>query len=204
MLEKKGIDLMSYMHMNLGNGLSTSFWDDNWCTGGNLKNLFLRVYALENNKRISVRDKLVYPTLNQSLRKWPRGGAEVSQMEKLKNMIDPVSLKQGKDSWVWSMNTSGMYSVASVRNLIDSCLLPSSGLKTRLPNKNKVMLEGIFFVTWWLLWNFRNKKIFEGKSPYKAMFFDDVICKAFYWCRYRSKKVFSWDEWFKNPHLISL
>nr|GFA10516.1 RNA-directed DNA polymerase, eukaryota [Tanacetum cinerariifolium] len=33
MLEKKGIDLMSYMHMNLGNGLSTSFWDDNWCTG---------------------------------------------------------------------------------------------------------------------------------------------------------------------------
>nr|GEX33642.1 RNA-directed DNA polymerase, eukaryota [Tanacetum cinerariifolium] len=66
-----------------------------------------------------------------SLRRWPRGGAEVSQMEKLKNMIDPVSLKQGKDSWVWSMNTSGMYSVAFVRNLIDSCLLPSSGLKTR-------------------------------------------------------------------------
>nr|GFB86332.1 hypothetical protein [Tanacetum cinerariifolium] len=127
MLEKKRIDLMSYMHMNLGNGLSTSFWDDNWCTGGNLKNLFPRVYALENNKRISVRDKLAHPTLNQSLRRWPRGGAEVSQMEKLKNMIDPVSLKQGKDSWVWSMNTSDSY--GNWRFWIEN---------VRLPNKNKI------------------------------------------------------------------
>ncbi|GKC94906.1 hypothetical protein Tco_1160348 [Tanacetum coccineum] len=64
--------------------------------------------------------------------------------------------------------------------------------------------SSILFVMWWLLWNFRNKKIFEDKAPDKAMFFDDVICKSDYWCRYRSKKVFSWDDWFKNSHLISL
>nr|GFA02544.1 RNA-directed DNA polymerase, eukaryota [Tanacetum cinerariifolium] len=134
-------------------------------------------------------------------RRWPRGGAEVSQIEKLKNMIDLVSLKQGKDSWVWSMNTSDSYN--NWRIWIENVRLPNKNKvmledsydnwriwteNVRLPNKNKVMLEGIFFVTWWLLWNFRNKKIFEGKSPYKAMFLDDVICKSFYWCRYRSKK----------------
>ncbi|GKE21999.1 zinc finger, CCHC-type containing protein, partial [Tanacetum coccineum] len=44
----------------------------------------------------------------------------------------------------------------------------------RLPLKNKKMLEGVFYVLWWLLWWFRNKTIFEGKTPKNAMFFDDL------------------------------
>ncbi|GJW76662.1 DUF4219 domain-containing protein [Tanacetum coccineum] len=294
-VEKKGIHLLNYMHMNLGNGFATSFWDDRWCTDGRLKDLYPRVYALEKHKKITVGEKLAQFSLVYSFRRVPRGGAESSQVEELKRLIQPVTLKQGKDSWNWSLSKSGTYSVASVRNLIDSSLLPSSDMKTRwiryipnkvnvfawkvmtnslptrfnisrrgidiesiscvncvfgvettnhlfftcdmakqvsnliarwwdisymdidsydnwrnwidnirLPCKSKLMLEGIFFVMWWLLWNFRNKKIFEDKAPDKAMFFDDVICKSYYWCRYRSKKVFSWDDWFKNPHLISL
>ncbi|GKC67108.1 RNA-directed DNA polymerase, eukaryota [Tanacetum coccineum] len=74
----------------------------------------------------------------------------------------------------------------------------------KMPKSNKSMLEGVFYVTWWLLWNFRNKKIFEGHNNKKATFFDEVICNSFYWCRYRSKKSFSRDEWIKNPSLISL
>ncbi|GKC22706.1 hypothetical protein Tco_1024856 [Tanacetum coccineum] len=31
-------------------------------------------------------------------------------------------------------------------------------------------------------------KIFEAKAPNKAVFFDDVIAKSFYWCRYEGKK----------------
>nr|GEV37893.1 cysteine-rich receptor-like protein kinase [Tanacetum cinerariifolium] len=45
----------------------------------------------------------------------------------------------------------------------------------RLPKKNKKMLEGFFYVTWWMLWWFRNKTIFEVKVPKKAMFFDDLV-----------------------------
>ncbi|GKA50686.1 RNA-directed DNA polymerase, eukaryota [Tanacetum coccineum] len=45
----------------------------------------------------------------------------------------------------------------------------------RMPSKNKKMLVGVFYVMWWLLWAFRNKKIFENKAPSKAMLFDDVI-----------------------------
>nr|GEX64593.1 RNA-directed DNA polymerase, eukaryota [Tanacetum cinerariifolium] len=111
-----------------------------------LKNpfLYLGIYVGGNMNRIQSWDDIVNRvksrlskwkmkmlSIGGRITRWPRGVAEISQMEKLKNMIDPVSLKQGKDSWVWSMDTSGMYSVASVRNLIDSCLLPSSGLKTR-------------------------------------------------------------------------
>nr|GEW27711.1 RNA-directed DNA polymerase, eukaryota [Tanacetum cinerariifolium] len=195
-------------------------------------------------------------------------------MEELTNLIHPVILKQGMDSWSWSLSKSGLYTVSSVRNLIDSLLLQSSDLKTmwikyipnkvnvfawkvmtnslptrfylsrrgidsesiscvncvfgventnhlfftcdmakqvykliarwwdisymdidsyekwrnlfdniRLPRKNKLMLEGVFYVMWWLLWNFQSKKVFEDKAPDKATFFDDVICKSYYWCR---------------------
>ncbi|GJS67222.1 RNA-directed DNA polymerase, eukaryota, reverse transcriptase zinc-binding domain protein [Tanacetum coccineum] len=45
----------------------------------------------------------------------------------------------------------------------------------RLPYKNKMMLEGVFYVMWWHLWTFRNKTIFEAKAPAKALFFDDVV-----------------------------
>ncbi|GJX27009.1 RNA-directed DNA polymerase, eukaryota [Tanacetum coccineum] len=77
--------------------------------------------------------------------------------------------------------------------------------KSRLTAKNKNLLEGrIFSLMWWLLWNFRNKKMFEDKAPSKATILDEVICKSFYWCRYRSRSLFSWNDWFKNPSLISL
>nr|GEW62816.1 RNA-directed DNA polymerase, eukaryota [Tanacetum cinerariifolium] len=42
-------------------------------------------------------------------------------------------------------------------------------------SRNKKMFEGIYYVMWWLIWNFQNKKIFEAKVISKAIFFDDVI-----------------------------
>ncbi|GJX51860.1 RNA-directed DNA polymerase, eukaryota, reverse transcriptase zinc-binding domain protein [Tanacetum coccineum] len=35
----------------------------------------------------------------------------------------------------------------------------------RMPSRNKKMLEGVYYVMWWLIWSFRNKKIFEAKAP---------------------------------------
>ncbi|GJX03209.1 RNA-directed DNA polymerase, eukaryota [Tanacetum coccineum] len=74
----------------------------------------------------------------------------------------------------------------------------------RLTSKTKMMFEGVYHVSWWLLWWYRNQKIFEAKTPNKALLFDDVISKSFYWCRSRSKASFSWNNWLKSPHLISL
>ncbi|GJW27659.1 hypothetical protein Tco_0044534, partial [Tanacetum coccineum] len=62
----------------------------------------------------------------------------------------------------------------------------------RLPSKNKKMLEGVFYVMWWLLWWFRNKTIFEGKTPKKAMFFDDLVLlksTGFNFMSYCSKRI---------------
>ena len=64
----------------------------------------------------------------------------------------------------------------------------------RLPRKNKILLEGVFYVLWWILWSFRNKTLFDRKSPKKASLFDDVVCMSFNWCRSRCKSRFGWDE----------
>nr|GEW65466.1 RNA-directed DNA polymerase, eukaryota [Tanacetum cinerariifolium] len=40
----------------------------------------------------------------------------------------------------------------------------------RLPSKNKLILEGVFYVMWWYMWSFNNKMIFEAKILAKAVF----------------------------------
>ncbi|XP_071713350.1 uncharacterized protein [Rutidosis leptorrhynchoides] len=43
---------------SLGDGRSTSFWNDLWCSSDNLKNLFPRLYMLDSNKDVSVRGRV--------------------------------------------------------------------------------------------------------------------------------------------------
>nr|GEX20288.1 RNA-directed DNA polymerase, eukaryota [Tanacetum cinerariifolium] len=64
----------------------------------------------------------------------------------------------------------------------------------RTSSKQKELLEEIYYVTWWLVWNHRNKSIFDSRSPSKAIIFDDLVSRSFYWCRYRCKARFSWLE----------
>nr|GEZ29439.1 RNA-directed DNA polymerase, eukaryota, reverse transcriptase zinc-binding domain protein [Tanacetum cinerariifolium] len=225
----------------------------------------------------------------------PRGGVVRVQMEELEMLIISVRLTPMADRLIWTLDSAGIFSVASVRTLIDNKMLPVGNLKTwwiknvpikvnvhawkvmtdSLPtrfnisrrgididslvcvncdrgvetsrhlffkcgmvkqvyhlinrwwdvpdmeidsydtwktwlsnicmhSRNKKMFEGVYYVMWLLIWNFQNKKIFEAKVISKAIFFDDVICKSFHLCRFRCKASFSWNDWLKNPNLISL
>ncbi|GJR84160.1 RNA-directed DNA polymerase, eukaryota [Tanacetum coccineum] len=74
----------------------------------------------------------------------------------------------------------------------------------RFSSKSKSLLEGTFFVAWWHIWRIRNRIIFEGVLPRRSEVFDDIIFCAFNWCNNRCRKVFSWEDWLKNPHHIFL
>ncbi|GJZ98157.1 RNA-directed DNA polymerase, eukaryota [Tanacetum coccineum] len=76
-------------------------------------------------------------------------------------------------------------------------------LNIRVSVKHKQILEGVCYAMWWLICNFQNKCIFDSESPFKAIIFEDVVSRSFYWCRYRCKGSFSWIQWLKNPHLLS-
>nr|GFA63890.1 RNA-directed DNA polymerase, eukaryota [Tanacetum cinerariifolium] len=64
----------------------------------------------------------------------------------------------------------------------------------RIPNKLKSMMEGVFYGLWWSIWNFRNKLLFDNKTPKKALIFDNLVSLSFNWCKYRCKASFKWDD----------
>ncbi|GJR39916.1 RNA-directed DNA polymerase, eukaryota [Tanacetum coccineum] len=74
----------------------------------------------------------------------------------------------------------------------------------RLGSKLKIILEGIFYVTWWSLWTYRNQYLFASKKPRKDSIFDDIALRSFCWCNARGSFKFKWDSWLQHPFLISL
>nr|GFA29610.1 RNA-directed DNA polymerase, eukaryota, reverse transcriptase zinc-binding domain protein [Tanacetum cinerariifolium] len=123
-LKLHGIDL-------LGNGVNTSFWDVAWCGDIAFKNLVPRLYSLESMKNIEVASKLSHGGLEFSFRRNPRGGVEQAQFERLKEMVEGVTLSNSNGRCSWSLVGSGDFSVSSVRKLIDNAILPNGTSKTR-------------------------------------------------------------------------
>ncbi|GKC05913.1 RNA-directed DNA polymerase, eukaryota, partial [Tanacetum coccineum] len=74
----------------------------------------------------------------------------------------------------------------------------------RLGSKLKGILEGVFYVSWWCLWNFRNQLLFASKKPRKDTLFDDVVSRSFIWSNSRCNLKFTWDCWLQHPYLIAL
>ncbi|GJV24186.1 RNA-directed DNA polymerase, eukaryota [Tanacetum coccineum] len=74
----------------------------------------------------------------------------------------------------------------------------------RLGSKIKNMLEGVFYIAWWSIWNFRNCLLFAAQNPRKDIIFDDIVMRAYTWCHARCNSSFSWDSWLQHPYLISL
>nr|GEX90600.1 RNA-directed DNA polymerase, eukaryota, reverse transcriptase zinc-binding domain protein [Tanacetum cinerariifolium] len=120
-----GIDLKKYMRIKLGDGENTAFWEDNWSEGGKLKYRYPRLYALELCKSISVGSKLVQSSLTDSFRRIPRGGAEQQQFNEMVDLVNSISIAPMSDILVWELESSGEFTVASVRKLIDDIWLPN-------------------------------------------------------------------------------
>ncbi|GJY10404.1 RNA-directed DNA polymerase, eukaryota [Tanacetum coccineum] len=72
----------------------------------------------------------------------------------------------------------------------------------RIQSKLKGVLEGVYYGLWWYMWNFRNKLLFDKKIPEKALIFDNLVFSSFYWCKFRCKASFKWDDWLKNPYIV--
>nr|GEX95595.1 RNA-directed DNA polymerase, eukaryota [Tanacetum cinerariifolium] len=74
----------------------------------------------------------------------------------------------------------------------------------RLSSKLKIMLEGVFYLSWWFIWSFRNRSIFDEAPPRRSVLFDDIVSRSFFWCINRCRSSFSSKYWLKNPYLIAL
>nr|GEY81315.1 RNA-directed DNA polymerase, eukaryota [Tanacetum cinerariifolium] len=73
----------------------------------------------------------------------------------------------------------------------------------RMPSSSKGVLEGVFYISWWSILNYRNNLLFAVKKPRKDTLFDDIVLRSFNWCNARRKCTFHWDSWMQHPRLIS-
>ncbi|GJX75217.1 hypothetical protein Tco_0313812 [Tanacetum coccineum] len=107
-LNDQGINLFDFMRLKWANGyMFFSFWEDHWIGDNSLKDIYPRLYALENNKHVTVSVKLADDMLDTSFRRKPRGGAEHAQFTDLSYMVHDVNLGLIADRWVWSLKSSG-------------------------------------------------------------------------------------------------
>ncbi|GJR67297.1 F-actin-capping protein subunit alpha [Tanacetum coccineum] len=104
---------------------------DIWRDEVAFKDLYPRLYMLENMKELTVAHKLAQEDLEWSFRRKVRSGCEMQQLNSLKAKIEGVILNNSSDRWTWSLEGSGEFSVSSLRKEIDSVYLPQSGKKTR-------------------------------------------------------------------------
>ncbi|GJW17162.1 RNA-directed DNA polymerase, eukaryota [Tanacetum coccineum] len=130
-ISSKGINLPSHAKLKVGNGMNTSFWNDVWLSESPLKQCFPRLFALKDDKLVSVFDKHNDPSLIESFRRTPRGGIEDYQLHSLAENVAGVILSSQNDRWVWSLESSGLFSVKSARVCIDDFFLPYVGVSTR-------------------------------------------------------------------------
>ncbi|GKE15923.1 hypothetical protein Tco_1423500, partial [Tanacetum coccineum] len=91
-LRTKGINLLDLIRKKMGKGLNTLFWENPWLDDLALKHKFLRLYALENYKQITVVEKIDHASMVDTFRRPPRGGAEEEQLGFLLSCMDGLIL----------------------------------------------------------------------------------------------------------------
>ncbi|GKC97176.1 RNA-directed DNA polymerase, eukaryota, partial [Tanacetum coccineum] len=123
--------VISHCKIRVGKCTCTSFWKDLWI-GDNLLKLSFhpRLFALEENKDISVADKM-NTSISSSFRRHVRGGVESQQLDQLSLLLDTVILSNMDDRWFWDLNGDGVFQVKDVRSMLDEAFLPKMEVPTR-------------------------------------------------------------------------
>lgn len=106
----------------IGNGRSTAFWTDTWKGSCPFLNRFPRLFALEEEREASVADRIQNGN-SWDWRRPVRDGREVEEFIQLRTIIGDCQLSDKPDSWVWTANANGFFTVSSLRKIIENSTL---------------------------------------------------------------------------------
>nr|GEU29539.1 RNA-directed DNA polymerase, eukaryota, reverse transcriptase zinc-binding domain protein [Tanacetum cinerariifolium] len=181
-LKVKGVDLMGFCKIVIGNGSTTRFWHNIWYGDICFKEKFKRLFNLELQKDVNVASKLQASNVASSFRRPPRSSIENSQFIELGQILSSISLSSVRDRWSWTLHGLGDFLVKSAREEIDKHLLIVSPSQNRwfkfLPIKLNVfswrMMLDRLPTRWWNI----HIPIFDDPS--------------------------SWDSWLNDMNLSSM
>ncbi|XP_071718797.1 uncharacterized protein [Rutidosis leptorrhynchoides] len=148
--------------MEVGDGRNTRFWHDCWCGESALSCRFNHLFHLDVNKDDSLADKWVDGKWQWI---WSRllGSRHNQLLIHLQEEISFCHFSDRPDSWTFTLNEDGVYTVKAVRDLIDRKLLPSSNIKTDwfkfVPRKVNIFLWRFKLNALPVRWNLSAKDI---------------------------------------------
>ncbi|XP_071718479.1 uncharacterized protein [Rutidosis leptorrhynchoides] len=121
--ENLGIDFKSSFIRNIGNGRSTLFWEERWCGGIKLRELFPRLYRLEINKEAVIADRVHFSSRSLQYNwEWRRNpsGRTSGELESLQAMLSQFQFDGNRpDGWTWSLGSNSSLSVKQLTRIID-------------------------------------------------------------------------------------
>nr|GEW88609.1 RNA-directed DNA polymerase, eukaryota [Tanacetum cinerariifolium] len=186
-LKNQGMDVLGYMGLKVGNRDIVSFWNDNWSGIGKAKVLFPRVFVLENCKEFNLRDNLIDSSLDRMLCRQVRRGAEQTQYEALIEMARKINLVPMGDRWIWTLEGSGDFTVASIRTKVGGMMSRPDAWEEVVNKLVAIRQRGLNGIMYWRIkimrafkslmmkwvWRFHNQQDSLWVKVIKATYEDD-------------------------------
>ncbi|XP_071700132.1 uncharacterized protein [Rutidosis leptorrhynchoides] len=128
-IDSIGVPFVSSFFKEVGNGATTSFWNDKWLGDFSLRDRFKRLVRFESNLDVSVCDRTSCMGSNRvGCWGWSRVpfGCALGELDELNHLLSShVSKGDGPDAWRWGGSTSGRFTTNILSELITTKLLHS-------------------------------------------------------------------------------
>ncbi|GJR55266.1 RNA-directed DNA polymerase, eukaryota [Tanacetum coccineum] len=127
---------------------TVNFWKDDWLGDFNLASMFPRLYTLEIEKDSPLSERLLQvdgsQVWNWNWRRDLRSGRETTEFGQLTELVQDVKLSNLPDSWRWSLEKSGKFTVKSLRSRIEKQMFQNHNHFTRwsklVPKKVNILV----------------------------------------------------------------
>ncbi|XP_071692038.1 uncharacterized protein [Rutidosis leptorrhynchoides] len=110
-----------------GDGVGTSYWNEEWIGGYKVKNKFSRLFKLETDVDAEVRERIVGNGSDaRGNWRWSRNptGRTLGELEELERMLKAYGLdNSSKDTTKWILDNKGLFSVKKLSVLLDEKVL---------------------------------------------------------------------------------
>ncbi|XP_071712395.1 uncharacterized protein [Rutidosis leptorrhynchoides] len=152
------VDFKNSFVKKIGDGSTTSFWNEQWVGDTKLSTLFPRLYRLESLKEAVISDRISFantgPTFNWAWSRQP-SGRSLNELDCLVDLIAGVPFDRDKaDSWVWTLASNQQFTIKRLTNFVDEQLLQQAEQQHETIRNNLVPRKIEIFV-----WRVRKKRI---------------------------------------------